>query len=263
MADPQTTPTNPVTGSQPPVISPAPVKTPPNREPQHLAPHRVKPKLGKNVLGCVASAAVVALVGISILALLTAKTGVVKLPLFSRFYTGPIPTRLVNAKSITVNQFRVLLSYQLFNQGLTKKNPPYTIKLTEKDVSGALETAIDTALRDQKWKQIFTQLVIRPTDFEMLSQYEYGWVRLDVLIRFKPVMESGGVRFEPVYAQVGDYPIPPSVAYTVLGYLFSRDLGTWSIKFGDMVLTSVRLYDGYLEAVVSSPAPTAAPEPLK
>jgi len=233
---------------------PAPPKPQPTPQARPAAPHHIKPKIGKNTIGCFVSIAVAVLAGLSVIALLVAKSGIVSLPLFSRFYTGPIPTRLINAKPITANQFKVLLSSRVFSAGIANKRPPLTIKLNEKEITGALETAIDTALRDEEWKQVFTQIVIRPTDFEMLSQFERGPFRFDVLIRFKPVIKGGGVSFDPVYAQVGDYVIPPSVAYAVLGYLFSRDLGTWDVKFGDLALSNVKLFDAYLEAVISTTA---------
>lgn len=254
MAD---TPQNP---QQNPVAPPLP-STKPQQPP--TAPKHIRPKLGKNVIGCTAAIAVSILLGLSVIALAVAKTGAFQIPLFSDFYSGPIPTRLVSAEPMTANAFKVLLSSRLFSQSLTKKSPPYAIKLNEKEITAVLQTAIDTALRDQKWKQVFTQIVIRQTDLEMLSQYERGPIRLNVLVRFVPVMEDGGVRFDPVFAQVGDYRIPSTIAYTVLGYLFSRDLGTWSIKFGDMSLSEIRLHDAYLDAVVSSRAPAKVPEELK
>lgn len=243
--NPKTETPNAGTAPAPPRPQPAPPIRP-------AAPHHIKPKIGKNTIGCFVSIAVAVLAGLSIIALLVAKSGIVKIPFFSRFYTGPIPTRLISAKPITANQFKVLLSSRVFSAGIANKKPPLIIKLNEKEITGALETAIDAALRDEEWKQVFTQIAVRPTDFEMLSQFERGPFRFDVLLRFKPVIRGGGVSFDPVFAQIGDYVIPPSIAYNVLGYLFSRDLGTWDVKFGDLKLSDIKLFDAYLEAVIST-----------
>lgn len=230
--------------------------TPDIRHPKSgSTPVRIKPKVGKNILSCATIALLIAAVIFSLLALAVAKTGAVRLPLFSRLYRGPAPTRLVNAEPMSIDAFRVLIGSRFFSQLAAGKRPPYTVRVTEKELTGALENAIDTALRDQTWKQVFTQIVVRPTDLEFLSRFENGPLRFDILARIIPSLKDGGVSFEPVYMQIGDYRLPPSVAYNAVSLLFSRDLGTFTLKFGDAALSGLRLSDGALEISASQAAP--------
>lgn len=198
---------------------------------------------------------------VTVIAVAVAKTGLVDVPFFSRFYNGPKPTRLVNAQPIPVDAFRVLLTSRFTSQVLAGKKPPYEVRVTEKELTGAMETAIDFGLRDQEWKQVFTQVVIRPTDFEFLTQFERGMWRIDMLARFKAVVHDGGLSFEPIEIRIGDYPLPANMAYKVVSYLFTRDLGTFFLSFADTPLQSVRLEDGgmIIVANVKAPVPTSAP----
>lgn len=207
---------------------------------------RVAPKVGKNAIGC-------ALFGIAVFAALVcgmmfmiAKSGIIRVPLFSTFYQGPSPTRLVSAQPLTPAAFKVLLGSRFISQAVAHVPPPYTIQLSEKELTGAVMDAVETALRDQTWKQVYSQIVIRPTDLEMYVQFERGPWRAEMLARFQPVVTSGGVRFDPLYVQIGDLHVPAAAAYRLASYLFSRDLGTWTVQFGDQKLQSVVLHDGTL-----------------
>lgn len=213
---------------------------------------RIKPKMGKNVLGCLGVGALIFLILASLVLYAVAETGVVRVPLFSRLYHGPTPTRLVAAHPMTTDAFRVLLGSRFFNQALKHPKPPYTVDVSEKELTGVIMNAVDIALRDLSWKQDYTQLVVRPTDVEFLSQFSRGPLHLDMLVRFNPVIQEGGVRFDPFFVQIGDYRLPASVAYRIAGYLFSRDLGTFFLSFGEATLQDLMLKDGVIEIVAAS-----------
>lgn len=216
------------------------------------APVRIKPKMGKNILGCVGFGALIVLIFVSLVLYAVAETGVVRVPLFSRFYHGPSPTRLVAAQPMTTDAFRVLLGARFFNQALKHPQPPYTVDVSEKELTGVIMNAVDVALRDLSWKQDYTQLVVRPTDVEFLSQFSRGPLHLDMLVRFHPVIQDGGVRFDPFFVQIGDYPLPATVAYRIAGYLFSRDLGTFILSFGEAKLRDLTLKDGSIQIIAAS-----------
>lgn len=211
----------------------------------------VKPKVGKNVARFVAVVVVVLLAVAAALAFAVAKTGIVTVPVFSRWYHGPTPTRLVSATPITADAFRVLLGSRFFSQAVERRPPPYTVRVTEKEMTGAIMTTIDAALRDGSWRQVHTQMVIRPTDLEFFSRFERGSVRMDVMVHFVPVIRDGELRFDPVSVRIGDYPLPAALAYRAASYLFARDLGTWTVSFGDARLESIRLLDGEAEIVAT------------
>lgn len=211
----------------------------------------LKPKVGKNIARFVAVLAAIILLVVSMLAFAVAKTGIVTVPLFSRWYHGPTPTRLVSATPLTADAFRVLLGSRFFSQAVERKPPPYAVRVTEKELTGAIMTTIDAALRDGAWRQVHTQMVIRPTDLEFFSRFERGSVRMDVLVHFVPVIQDGELRFDPVSVRIGDYPLPAALAYRAASAVFARDLGAWTVSFGDARLESIRLLDGEAEIVAT------------
>lgn len=236
---------------QPPVLPPpAPQKTAPAQSPQ-----RIRPKVGKNVLTCWTYSVILAVMGLSVCLLLAAKSGVFTIPFFSSYYLGPMPSRLVKSPPISAEDFEASLGDQLRAAAQKNKTPPYVIRLTERELTGAMSSGVENALRDDKWKYVFTQIAVEPTEIELVGQFRRGWIRLDVMVRFVPRLVQGGVSFEPVYVQIGDYRLPPQMTYQIIGYLFSRDLGAWVLNFGDLRLSEVHLSRGYLELVVASTAP--------
>lgn len=214
--------------------------------------------IGKNIFGC-ASAFVVTLVLVFGGALLlVAKTGVVHVPFFSSFYHGPAPTRLVAAQPISMDAFRVLLGSRFFNQALAAKSTSTTalpkefrVRVTEKELTGVVMNAIDTALRSGSWHQSYAQIVIRPTDVELYGQFISGSQRIDLLARFIPHAGTDGIRFDPSFVQIGDIPLSPSLAYRAASTVFSRDLGTWSGSFGTAHIRDVQLTDGVMELIAT------------
>lgn len=225
----------------------------PSTPPITTKTRHIAPKVGKNVIGCSALFVVATLIGICVLLILIAKTGLIQIPAFSSLYHGPTPTRLVSAEPITPNAFKVLLGSRFFSQATAQLPPPYTVSVTEKELTGAVMNAIDVALRDGRWKQVYTQLVIRPTDLELLSQFERDALRIDLLVRFRPVVADGGVKFDPVFVQIGDYRLPAAAAYRAVSYVFARDLGTWIVKFGDATLQSLALHEGVMDVTATVP----------
>lgn len=219
-------------------------------------PGSVKPKLGTNALVVFFSLAGISILALAFALLLIAKSGVISIPFFSRVYRAPQPTRLISAAPLTKEEFTRLITTRLLEQTRIGHQPPYIVKLTEEELTGAIQTAVTTALRDQSWKPEYTQMVVLPSGLQFFGRFVHqgtGGIRVDILIAFTAVMENGGVRFDPVSVQIGDYPIPLSLAQRVASFVFARDLGTFFLTFGDISLQRIRLLDGYLEMMSSSP----------
>lgn len=210
----------------------------------------IKPKVGKNFLTCLGIAAAILLLMLVLALAAVAKTGIVNIPGFSRLYRGPIPTRLVPAEPMTSEAFRVLLSSRFISQALDKKSPPFKAKLSEQELTGALMLGIDQALREELTEPVFAQIVVRPTDLELTLKLERGWLRFDVLARLVPQVKNGEVSFDAVEVQLGDYQLPPSWAYHVASWIFKRDLGAWTLNFGEAKLLDMKLFEGYAEITV-------------
>ena len=193
----------------------------------------IRPKLGMNALSCTLMLIGAILLFLLLLAFLITKSGLLAVPILSRFYHGPTPIRLVQSKPITWDEFRVMLASRIYEQrGTSSKN--YTVQLSEQEISGLLLDTVETALRSSKWKVEIAQTVVTPSAMELYLKVTWSsYVNVDLLFSFKPVVDQDGdVQFDVISVRLGDYPLPPSWGKTIAGYVFSRDLGSWEINIG-------------------------------
>lgn len=214
----------------------------------------LKPILGRNFLVVVLESAAVILVVFLLAAFALAKSGAVNVPVFSSFYSGPAAAREVTALPLDPTAFKALISQRFFEQ-LESGKPPYLIKLSDGELTGALESVIDTALRDASWQAQKIQLISQPGHLEMFARFKRGAWQAEMRIWLKPVVENGGVRFEVIDFRFGDHPIHPKLAKLIAGWVFSRDFGTWILRFGDIELSRVNLTEGVVELYISPAKP--------
>jgi hypothetical protein len=222
-----------------------------------LTPPAVRPAFGKNAASVLAVFAAIVLLMLGFAAFAVAKTGLVHVPLMSRFYTGPEPVRVIEASALTTDQFRALMEERIATQIRSGAKPPYTVEITEQEITGALHGVINLVLQDKGWRAERSQVALTPKGIEFFGHLERGRTNADVRIRFDAIIENGSVRFEPTDIRFGDYPIHPALAQKLAGYLFARDVGTWMIQFGDAKLESVRFSEGKLELTASPQAAAA------
>lgn len=219
-----------------------------------MPPKPIKPLVGKNVFSVLSVIAACVLAFLLILAFAIAKTGLVEIPLFYAFYRGPEPIRRVTPVPMTAEAFRVLVSSRLLAMAAEGKPSPYTVTVSEGEMTGGLAAVINRALRNEQWKASDVQLAVTEDYLEFFGRFRRVAVRIDVRVRFRPIVEQGGVRFEPTDIRFGDYPIHPAIARYVAGIVFSRDLGTWILTFGDVTPQKIILRDGAID-IVAYPAP--------
>ena len=212
----------------------------------------VKPKIGKNILIVTLVIVGFILMGCLLVGVLVAKTGLVTLPVLSKLYKGPAPTRIVQAPSLEPAAFQYLLISRLTAQALTSK-PPYTFQLTEQELTGTLNQAISEAFRDQAWSVETVQLVVTEQGLEFLGKFKQDKFRVEGLIKLRPTVQDGGILFTPVEIRLGDYSVPLSLAERAAGLIFERDFGTWLLKFRDISFQQVVSRDGFLQ-ITASPA---------
>ena len=125
--------------------------------------------------------------------------------------------------------------------------------MSEAELSGALQSVITNALHGQGWSIRTVQMAVRSTDLELYVQIDRGIFHADVVARFTPVIASDGLKLEPVFFQIGEYALPKSFVYPLLGYVFDRDLGAWNLSFGEIRLRTVVLHEGELEFDLERP----------
>jgi len=229
-----------VAGSPPPQPTQQPKKIP-----------RIKPKFGKNAMLFIGVLAFAVLSFLLLIGILIAKTGVVELTWLSSLYHGPVPTRQLIVEPISADIFVGYLDSRLKQSYAVSHVAPYRAVVTEREISGALFSALPGALRDSKWIVEKAQILVREDDLEYYSLFSRGAFKLVVLVRMKPVLESGSVRFDIQSIQVGDYKLPVPIAQTLAAYYFGRDLGTWTLTFGRLRINQMVLHDGYVEIFVN------------
>lgn len=223
----------------------APVSNPPAEEPVKT----------KRTLGCFSIFAIITLILILLFAIAVAKTGVIKIPILSWFYSGPKPVRAIGAKAIDTEAFRSLVISRVFKQALVQK-PPYKITLNESELTGAIKSAIETMLKEQGLTSSNSQLAITPEGFEYYGSISKDERKVDLLLRLTPTIENGGLRLDPSYLRVGDYPIKPEYIISLAEMLFGQKVGkNFVFSSDDIRLEAIGLRTGLLDLTVSQRKP--------
>ncbi len=216
-------------------------------------PVRVKPKLGWNALN-VTLIVLGAIILVSlVLAFVVAESGIIKVPILSRFYDGPVPVRLVKASPVDWDAFRVELASEIYGQRERQKEN-YAVQLSEQELSGLIKSEAEKGLRGQAWDIDLIQVAVTPDYMELYTRLNRSRVgNLDMLIRFRPIVDSkGNVRFEVLETRVGDLKLPVSWGTALVSNIFSRDFGSWEIKIGgENVIQSVSLLEKGLNIILS------------
>jgi uncharacterized protein YpmS len=214
-------------------------------------PQHIRPKIGRNVLSFWAIVLGTCLLVLSVLATLIAKAGFVGIPLFSRLYTGPQPTRVVEAPKSTVAEFREILGKRLFLAQLAEpQSETLRVSVSESELTSALRDSISLALAGKDVSVERVQIVLLDNEVELLTLVRRAGIRANILIRFKPKIESRSVVFEPTFFQLGDFSLPISFAEQFAALLFSRDLGTWDVSSPQLQLEQMTVRQQTLEIVV-------------
>ncbi len=214
---------------------------------QPSTPVVIQPKIGKNVLEFWAILLLIVLILGSGVAFGVAKSGLVRVPFFSRFYHGPQITRQVRVAPVTGAAFMEMLRSRFLTAAVTGGSLPARVRITEQELTAVLDDAIGKATQSDTWTASGTQLVIRPTGLEFYGQFVGKQASVNILIRLVPKIEGPILHFVPVFVQLGDYPIPPSVADKLAALIYKRDFGQWNVAYGEMQVTEVVLTEGVLE----------------
>lgn len=212
----------------------------------------VKPKIGKNAAGVALVIFGFVLIILLIAGILAAKTGLVTLPVLSKFYKGPTPIRIVSAPSLEPQVFQYLLSSRLMAK-VQAGTSPYTFQLTEQELTGALSSVVTQTFRDQDWLAENVQLAVTEQGLEFWGKFKQDGIKVDILIKLRSAVRDGGILFTPVEIRFGDYPVPLGLADRAAGLIFKRDFGTWLLKFRDIIFQQIVPRDGFLE-ITASPA---------
>lgn len=194
------------------------------------------------------------------LLLALAKTGMVEVPLFSYFYQGPTPGRVVTSPPIDPTLLGKEVQLQAAEQMVANPQATsYHLQVTETQLTGALESLAPSFFRTQDWKMEKVQLAIESSDIEVYGKFSRGFLHADVLLHAIPVINKDGLSFNVTSLRLGDYSLPPSMVHQVLSVVFARDLAHWSFALSHFTLTQIKLAPGIATIILSSATSPTTP----
>ncbi|HWR00013.1 MAG TPA: hypothetical protein VN397_04185 [Candidatus Methylomirabilis sp.] len=208
------------------------------------APVPAKARFGFNAMVCLGYSILIVVVFLILITIAVARTGIVTIPLASRLYHGPSPTRIVTAGVTEPDAFQDALSLKVALAVKKGGTPPFEVTVDETELTAAMRGALSGSLRGSEILAERPQIVITPDAIEFSGRFVRGSIAFDVLARFKPEIRGSELVFNPTNVEFGDYPISTSTARDVLGLLFKRDFGSWRLEVGDAGLEDIRLLDG-------------------
>ncbi|MFZ6015348.1 MAG: hypothetical protein ACOYUZ_03255 [Patescibacteria group bacterium] len=181
-----------------------------------------------------------------------AKAGLINIPFFSSYYQGPAPIRTVEAEPVTWDDFRAKIAGKIIARGVDQ-GPPYTLLITEEDLTGLLLGAVDAGLRSAAYRVEMAQVAIRSDNIEFYFELTWrDWLHFYIVANLVPEVEDDGtLRFAVRDAQLGDLPLPRDTMLRLVGYFFARDVGIWRIITSDgSGIQSVMLSEKNMQIIV-------------
>lgn len=206
-------------------------------------------KLGKNILTCAGIFILIFLAVIGFVAYLVSESGLIRVPVLSRFYKGPSPARIVHTEPMTSDAFLELVSSRMTQAVRRTSRPPYRITLTERELSAVMAENVNDLARQEGVRAERVQLVLLTDSMEISGKIMSPLGALDMLVILIPELHDGELAVTVRKAELGDYDLPPGVAQDLVSAVFQRDIKTWKIELGNAELSAVELREGELDLV--------------
>ncbi len=129
-----------------------------------------------------------------------AKTGLVRVPLLSRSYREPSPTRIVMPAATTLTDS---LERELRAQ-MRRGSGPFTLTVKEEELTRAVRDltsgATELPLAD-------AQIAALPGELELFARITWGSARSTLMVRIVPSLEQGALKVRVRRAELGQLPI--------------------------------------------------------
>src|SRR3990167_4378743 len=122
-----------------------------------------KPKFGFNAVACLGYGILLVVAFALIVAVLLAKTGLVKVPLASRLYRGPEPTRIVTDPEAFSDAISAKVALAVKRGG----PPPYRVTVEETELTAAFRGALASFVQGSNIIAERPQIVMTPTAIEL------------------------------------------------------------------------------------------------
>ena len=228
------------------------IKTTQKQVDRNIMSEKVHPLLGKNTAGCAALTIILILIFIALLGYVLAKTGLLRVPFFWRYYNAPTPVRVINVQPISWEAFQQMITERVRKMSATS-NPPYTLVVSEGDLTSLMNGVVVQGIRSSAYKVDQAQVAVTKNNIELFFRLIWAGVgNMDFLVHLKPVVaEDSVMHFEVLDAKVGDLPLPTPFVIQILEQIFSRDLGVWRILVGQEAgINDVFLFDQSMHVIL-------------
>jgi hypothetical protein len=217
------------------------------RRPVYRPPNVVvKPKIGRNVLGCVLYALLILAVFAAIIMVAVAKSGIVSVPFVSQWYFGPRPTRPVEAGTEKPETLLAPIRTAIGETG-TPERVLHVVSYSEAELTAAVRGALAAAAARGEVEADGLQVVVRPDAVQLTGHFRIKGLMADTLIEFVPSAENGAMKITIVKAKFGDFPVAPSIAKIALDSALGRDSTTWDLDIAEHEIEKIALKDRALE----------------
>lgn len=240
--------------SAPSSSTPAPSSSAPSgdltqrRPVYHPGYQKVKPKIGKNVLGCVLYTLLVIVVFAGIVIIAVAMSGIIAVPIVSqKFYAPPAPTRAVQAGEENPQVLLDAIGRAIASSSTTNVRTPHLVEYKEAELTAAARGALADAAKRGDVIIDRTQVVVRPDAIEITGRFRVKGIMLDAQFNVVPSVADGVIKLAIVKARLGDIPISPAIAKIILDTALGRDSSTWDLVIAEHEVQSIRLEDGAVE----------------
>ncbi|MBI4280707.1 hypothetical protein HY628_00745 [Candidatus Uhrbacteria bacterium] len=148
----------------------------------------------RSCCGCLLLNLCLGIIFAALIALALAKTGLVRVPFFSRFYEPPRPSRWVTPQEPSLES---VINSQLARQ---RKNEPLTIRLTEETLSAALRQA----LPPEKGRLGHVQVALSDGVMEIFVELPRPEKSSALRLWIIPFVENGSVSFRVKRVEIGE-----------------------------------------------------------
>lgn len=180
-------------------------------------------------------------------AYVVARTGLVRVPYFSKFYQPIAPTRIVDAVPISSADFVKLVQERVLAASTTHDGAK-NIQITETEITGLLRGAIAdraTSTNDMSVKRI--QAVVGTSSIELSGSVQTKVGEIAAFAQILPsVTSSSNVSFIVQKAYLGELPVSTALVERMRQSILTNGGMSWGVKLGSMSLKDIHLQDGSL-----------------
>lgn len=208
-------------------------------------------RYGWKSCSCLGAIGIMLLLALLVVAYLLSESGLVRVPLFSAMYRGPVPARRIDAVPRPPDILLARISNDAALAVRRGSAPPYRIPLSEQDLSSALSGTLQERESDIGVTVRHAQIAIQPDGLELSGTFIRNGLTFDILMRVAADIHQGVLRLSPERAELGDLRVPSGILTAAMDGLVGRDVLTWELSVGQLRMEALDLREGELILLVA------------